>query len=596
MGRRGRCGPAAGAPRRGAARRARRCAAPLAAPAARRAASSGRGPRACGAPLLPRPPHARANGARWAAAAAAGEWDASPPLQPPRCPRAHPRALPSPSPPPPPRRRFLARPYGRVDRPRLKRKLLERCVAAGVRFLTDKVDSVSHAGGRSTVTTASGAAVRGSLVLDATGHSRRLVKFDQKFDPGYQGAYGIVAEVESHPFDIDTMLFMDWRDNHLAGTPELAERNAKLPTFLYAMPFSKTKCAAPRRARPAAASPMRSQAVIPRRSESRVPHPLLGPLPPTPSPSCPPTPQTPTPHPPGSSLRRRRWWRAPRWALRTSRRASRSASSGWASRWGPAARRGGVEGAVRRGLAAAAAGTTCRLPQLPQPARRGRPAARQTSQLSLPKLPLPPPPLPRPQVKSIEEEEYCLIPMGGVLPTHPQRVLGVGGTAGMVHPATGFMVSRMLGVAPTIADSIIDQLARPRDAGAAAAAAGGGGGGAASPGPQSEAQAEAMSAAVWRAAWPVERLRQRAFFCFGMDVLLRLNLAETRQFFNAFFSLSDFHWHGFLSARLGFAQLIGGRRRRRPPACPSLPACPARPARLLACPPARSPPAPPPRP
>lgn len=41
------------------------------------------------------------------------------------------------------------------------------------------------------------------------------------------------------------------------------------------------------------------------------------------------------------------------------------------------------------------------------------------------------------QVKSIEEEEYCLIPMGGVLPRHPQRVLGIGGTAGMVHPSTG---------------------------------------------------------------------------------------------------------------------------------------------------------------
>jgi lycopene beta-cyclase len=67
-----------------------------------------------------------------------------------------------------------------------------------------------------------------------------------------------------------------------------------------------------------------------------------------------------------------------------------------------------------------------------------------------------------------------------------------------------------------------------------------------------------MAAAVWRTAWPVERLRQRAFFCFGMDVLLRLNLAETRQFFAAFFSLSAFHWHGFLSARLGFLQLIGG--------------------------------------
>lgn len=41
------------------------------------------------------------------------------------------------------------------------------------------------------------------------------------------------------------------------------------------------------------------------------------------------------------------------------------------------------------------------------------------------------------KVLSLEEEEYCLIPMGGVLPSIPQRVLGIGGTAGMVHPSTG---------------------------------------------------------------------------------------------------------------------------------------------------------------
>ncbi len=112
-----------------------------------------------------------------------------------------------------------------------------------------------------------------------------------------------------------------------------------------------------------------------------------------------------------------------------------------------------------------------------------------------------------PQVTKVEEEEYCLIPMGGVLPTHPQRVLGIGGTAGMVHPSTGalgvrearggrrrcrrpmrsagrvslaahvvqrpaalaplppagFMISRALGAAPTVADAIVDALSRPAD-------------------------------------------------------------------------------------------------------------------------------------
>jgi hypothetical protein len=50
-----------------------------------------------------------------------------------------------------------------------------------------------------------------------------------------------VAEVESHPFDLDTMLFMDWRDDHLADQPDVKARNDKLPTFLYAMPFTKDK-------------------------------------------------------------------------------------------------------------------------------------------------------------------------------------------------------------------------------------------------------------------------------------------------------------------------------------------------------------------
>lgn len=67
------------------------------------------------------------------------------------------------------------------------------------------------------------------------------------------------------------------------------------------------------------------------------------------------------------------------------------------------------------------------------------------------------------QVTNVEEEEYCLIPMGGALPLHPQRVLAIGGSAGMVHPSTGFMMSRMLGSVPTVADAIVDQLSKPAD-------------------------------------------------------------------------------------------------------------------------------------
>ena len=33
-----------------------------------------------------------------------------------------------------------------------------------------------------------------------------------------------MAEVESHPFPLDTMLFMDWRDDYTAGDSNMAVR------------------------------------------------------------------------------------------------------------------------------------------------------------------------------------------------------------------------------------------------------------------------------------------------------------------------------------------------------------------------------------
>jgi lycopene beta-cyclase len=43
---------------------------------------------------------------------------------------------------------------------------------------------------------------------------------------------------------------------------------------------------------------------------------------------------------------------------------------------------------------------------------------------------------------------------------------------------------------------------------------------------------------------------------FGLEVILKLDLDQTRQFFSAFFAMSDFHWRGFLSSRLSFGELI----------------------------------------
>ena len=146
----------------------------------------------------------------------------------------------------------LDRPYAQVDRIKLKDKLLRRCVDAGVVFGALAVDAVEHEDEGSVVfakptddeerdaSTERRSEIHASLVLDATGHVRKLVEFEREFTPGYQAAFGILCEtVEPHGLPEDEMLFMDWRDAHLS--PRNKKMNDDHPTFLYAMPFGPNK-------------------------------------------------------------------------------------------------------------------------------------------------------------------------------------------------------------------------------------------------------------------------------------------------------------------------------------------------------------------
>jgi lycopene beta-cyclase len=82
--------------------------------------------------------------------------------------------------------RNLSRPYARVDREKFKRKLVTMCTESGARFLRAKVSACAHVGAVTHVTLDTGATLACSMVVDATGHSRRLVEYDAPFDPGYQ--------------------------------------------------------------------------------------------------------------------------------------------------------------------------------------------------------------------------------------------------------------------------------------------------------------------------------------------------------------------------------------------------------------------------
>lgn len=304
----------------------------------------------------------------------------------------------------------LGRPYGRVNRKQLKSKMMQKCITNGVKFHQAKVIKVIHEEAKSLLICNDGVTIQATVVLDATGFSRCLVQYDKPYNPGYQVAYGILAEVDEHPFDVDKMVFMDWRDSHLNNNKELKERNSRIPTFLYAMPFSSNRIFLEETS--LVARPGLAMKDIQERMVARLRH------------------------------------------------------------------------------------------------------------LGI-------------NVKSIEEDEHCVIPMGGPLPVLPQRVVGIGGTAGMVHPSTGYMVARTLAAAPIVANSIVQYL-----------------------GSNGSLSGHELSSEVWKDLWPIQRRRQREFFCFGMDILLKLDLQGTRRFFNAFFDLEPHYWHGFLSSRLFLPELV----------------------------------------
>nr|ATD53291.1 lycopene beta-cyclase [Campylaephora kondoi] len=128
-------------------------------------------------------------------------------------------------------------------------------------------------------------------------------------------------------------------------------------------------------------------------------------------------------------------------------------------------------------------------------------------------------------VQDVQDEEFCLIPMGGEMPDLRQRVVAFGGSAALVHPATGYMIARALKLADQAAEIISQEVQ-----------CGGG--------------ADETAHRIWDRIWNTGRRHQRDFFNFGGEYLAKIDLSTTREFFGAFFQLPKDEWSGFLSFRL----------------------------------------------
>lgn len=306
--------------------------------------------------------------------------------------------------------KYLDRPYGRVSRKKLKTKLMEGCVSNGVKFHEAKVWKIEHQEFESFIMCDDGNELKASLIVDASGFASSFIEYDKKRNHGYQIAHGILAEVEEHPFDLDKMVLMDWRDTHLGNEPYLRVKNSRFPTFLYAMPFDSN--------------------LVFLEETSLVSRPVLS------------------------------------YKEVKSRMVARLRHLG-----------------IR--------------------------------------------------VKRVLEDEKCLIPMGGPLPKLPQSVMAIGGTSGVVHPSTGYMVARAMALAPVLADAIAECLGSTR-----------------------MIRGQPLYHRVWNGLWPIQRRCTREFYSFGMETLLKLDLDGTRRFFDAFFNLDPYQWQGFLSSRLSLQELL----------------------------------------
>jgi len=136
------------------------------------------------------------------------------------------------------------------------------------------------------------------------------------------------------------------------------------------------------------------------------------------------------------------------------------------------------------------------------------------------------------KIKEIYHEENCLFPMNLPLPLKKQFVLGFGGAASMVHPASGYMIGSLLRRAPLLAKKLAIFLKEPNLSSLELATKG------------------------WEILWPYELIQRHKLYQYGLRRLMSFDESRLRSFFSNFFRLSTNEWVGFLTNTLPLPKLI----------------------------------------
>ncbi|MBE9138574.1 lycopene cyclase family protein [Nodosilinea sp. LEGE 07088] len=135
-------------------------------------------------------------------------------------------------------------------------------------------------------------------------------------------------------------------------------------------------------------------------------------------------------------------------------------------------------------------------------------------------------------IKETHHTERCLFPMNQPLPDLNQRVIGFGGAASMVHPASGYMLGALLRRGPGLAKAIAIALNAPH------------------------ATPTLVASHAWNALWPPDRVRKHYLYLFGLENLMDFDSPQLHQFFAAFFALPTDDWAGFLADGLALPDVV----------------------------------------
>ena len=133
-------------------------------------------------------------------------------------------------------------------------------------------------------------------------------------------------------------------------------------------------------------------------------------------------------------------------------------------------------------------------------------------------------------------EEHVHIPMAPPLPSRSAPTIALGAAAALINPMSGYSVPAGIAHARDMVDYLLSGLAENKTP-------------------------VALRKAAWQRTWSPERRLERKIRLFGIDVLTRLNLNDSKTFLETLFRVNPNSWKILLGHSSEAAELVGAMQK-----------------------------------